>query len=174
MIRKRNIVLLVLIIVAPLSCKKIQQLPPEPYISFRNFRMFDSTDILGNTHKAGVLEFYFEDGDGDIGLEQPSPLVTNPDTTNLTFYMFKKDNGAFTQPADTFGYRVPYMERTGQNKILQGAIQITFLYIGYSPSDTIMYEFFLKDRAGNISNTSESCEIVFSGNGGCVGSNEEN
>jgi hypothetical protein len=168
MTRKRNIILLVLIIMAPLSCEKIQQLPPEPYISFRDFVMFDSTDILGNTHKAGILGFYFEDGDGDIGLEQPLPGDTNPDTTNLTFYLYKKDNGLFNEPADTFGYRVPYMERTGQNKILQGAIQITFLYIGYSPEDTIKYEFFLEDRAGNISNTSESCEIVFSGDGGCI------
>jgi len=168
MIRKRNIILLALIIMAPLSCKKIEQLPPEPYIAFRQFLMFDSTDILGNTHKAGILDFYFEDGDGDIGLKQPDPGDTNPDTTNLTFYLYKKEGGIFNEPADTFGYRVPYMERSGQNKILQGSIQITFLYIGYASDDTIKYEFFLEDRTGNISNTVESCEIVFSDEGGCI------
>ena len=38
-------------------------------IEFRSFSMFDSVDILGNRQRAGVLEFYFEDGDGDIGIK---------------------------------------------------------------------------------------------------------
>ena len=169
MIRKRNLILLAtIIIIVPLSCKKIVTLPPEPFISFTDFRMFDSTDILGNSHKAGVLEFYFEDGDGDIGLFQPFPGDLNPDTTNLTFHLFKKENGIFSEPDDTIGYRVPFIKRIGQNKTLHGDIHITFLYIGFAENDTIMYEFFLEDRAGNISNTSESCEIVFTGDGGCV------
>lgn len=164
----RKIIFLVLIALAPLSCKKIRQLPPEPVISFTGFSMFDSTDILGNTHKAGVLEFYFEDGDGDVGLEQPLQGSTNTDTTNLTFFLYEKENGLFTEPSDTLGYRIPYIERIGQNQILQGTIQITFLYIGYTESDTLFYEFFIEDRAGNTSNTSESCEIVFTGEGGCL------
>lgn len=157
-----------LIALAPLSCKKIRQLPPEPVISFTGFSMFDSTDILGNTHKAGILEFYFEDGDGDLGLLQPDPELSNPDTTNLTFYLYKKENGSYSTPDDTLGYRIPYMERTGQNQILQGTIRISFLYIGYNESDTLFYEFFIEDRAGNLSNTCETCEIVFSGEGGCL------
>lgn len=169
----RNSILIMIMVLSPFSCKKIRQLPPEPIISFTGFSMFDSTDILGNTHKAGILEFYFEDGDGDIGLEQPYPGDTNQDTTNLTFYLYLKENGLFTLPSDTLGYRIPYIERIGQNQILQGTIEITFLYIGYNESDTLFYEFFIKDRAGNISNTSESCEIVLSGAGGCIGEQEE-
>lgn len=164
----RNIILILVLVLAPLSCKKIRQLPPEPKISFTGFIMFDSTDILGNKHKAGILKFYFEDGDGDIGLDQPYIGDTNPDTTNLTFYLYEKENGFFSTPSDTLGYRIPYMERIGQNQILQGTIEISFLYIGYNEFDTLLYEFFLEDRAGNISNTSESCEIIFTGEGGCL------
>jgi len=173
MVRKRNIILLAIIILVPISCKKIQQLPPEPVISFTGFSMFDSTTILGNTHKAGILEFHFEDGDGDIGLAQPYPDDPNPDTTNLTFFVYKKGNGLFNEPSDTIGYRIPYIERIGQNQVLKGTIQITFLYIGYLNSDTIFYEFFLEDRAGNISNTSQSCEIAFTGEGGCISNNDQ-
>jgi hypothetical protein len=169
----RNGILLLIMVLAPLSCKKIRQLPPEPVISFTGFSMFDSTDILGNTHKAGILEFYFEDGDGDIGLEQPYFGDSDTDTTNLTFYLYEKENGFFTTPSDTLGYRIPYIERIGQNQTLQGTIEITFLYIGFSESDTLFYEFFIKDRAGNISNTSESYEIIFTGAGGCIGEEEE-
>lgn len=173
MIRKRNIILTMLIVIAPLSCKKIEQLAPEPYIQFESFAMIDSLTDLG-LKKAGYLGFYFEDGDGDIGLNQPSEGDPNPEPKNLTFYLYKKTNGQFGEPSDTLEYRVPYMERTGQNQILQGSIVITFLYNVYNPADTIKYEFFLEDRAGHISNTSESCEIVFSGEGGCIGSAIEN
>ena len=54
------------------SCTKIEHLSPIPSISFTSFTIFDTTDILGNESKAGRLNFYFEDGDGDIGLKVPS------------------------------------------------------------------------------------------------------
>jgi len=166
--RPRYIVILLLIL-ASLSCKKIKQLPPEPRIEYRAFEMFDSTDILlGNTYKAGRLEFYFEDGDGDLGLEQPIPGLPGQDTVNLIFYQYNKADGLFSEPDDTLYYRIPFIERIGQNQIIQGTVEISFLYIGFSDQDTIKYDFFIKDRAGNISNTSSSCEISFLDEGGCV------
>ena len=133
--------------------------------------MFDSIDILGNEHRAGVIEFYFEDGDGDIGIKQPLPGIPDQDTINLYFHQFNKENGAFDLPKDTLNYRIPYIERIGQNQVIQGTIEITILYIGFSENDTIKYNFYLKDRAGHESNISTSCEISFSGEGGCVGTN---
>ena len=68
------------------------------------------------------------------------------------------------KPSD---YRIPYMERTGQNKILKGTIAVTFLYLFYSAedTDTIRYDFYLKDRADNLSNTESTSEIFLSVNG---------
>lgn len=63
------------------SCRKIEKLPPEPSIKFTSFEVFDSTDILGNIDKGGRLKFYFEDGDGDLGLQAPQD--NNTDSTNL-------------------------------------------------------------------------------------------
>jgi hypothetical protein len=51
------------------------------------------------------------------------------------------------------GYRIPYMERTGQNKILKGNISVIFMYLFYSEEDSIRYDFYIKDRAENLSNT---------------------
>lgn len=152
------------------SCEKIRQLPPEPFIEFRQYMMFDTTDILGNQVKAGKLEFYFEDGDGDLGLSQD---LSGTDTTNLFFTLFRKNDGAFTEVEDDdvlkpSDYRIPLMDRTGQNQVLQGTIEITFLYLFYSPEDTIMYDFYVTDRAGNISNTATSCEIPFTLDGPCI------
>jgi hypothetical protein len=56
------------------------------------------------------------------------------------------------------------MDRLGQNKILKGTMVITFLYLSYNVNDTIKYEFYVKDRAGNESNTDETSEIVLSVN----------
>jgi hypothetical protein len=165
-----SIILPVLIIALAGSCTKIQHLPPEPYIEYRDFTVFDTTDILGNHCKGGRLKFYFQDGDGNIGLA--SPEETGQDTTNLFFTLYRKTRGVMEEvpendPMKPFSYRIPYMEREGQNKILKGNIIVTFIYLFYQPvnTDTIMYEFYLKDRAENLSNTALTSEIPLSVNG---------
>ncbi len=152
------------------SCRKIAQLPPEPKIEFQSFAVFDSTDILGNYYKAGRLKFRFQDGDGDLGLQVAESGAT--DTTNLFFTLFRSLKNVMVQVPDNdlmkpSSYRIPYMERTGQNKILRGTIAVTFLYLNYEPADTdtLRYDFEIKDRAGNYSNTESTADIVLSVNG---------
>ena len=153
------------------SCRKIEKLPPEPSIKFTSFEVFDSTDILGNIDKGGRLKFYFEDGDGDLGLQAPQD--NNTDSTNLFFTLFRKTKGIFVRvpdndPLKPSPYRIPYMDRQGQNKILRGNISVTFLYLFFTPSDTLRYKFFVKDRALHSSDTASTCEIVLLRNGICT------
>ncbi|MBN1108649.1 MAG: hypothetical protein JXR66_02370 [Bacteroidales bacterium] len=169
--RKIKYILPVIIIfTAFMACKKIEILPDTPKIEFTSFIVFDTTDILGNAYKGGRLNFYFEDGDGDLGLKQPSGNYS--DTANLFFTLYRKTEGQFTEvPEDDFlnpsDYRIPYMDREGQNKILKGTITVSFLYIFYDvdDTDTVKYEFFVKDRELNTSNTAVTCEIPLSVNG---------
>ncbi len=166
----RTIKYLAIIIIAVLtldSCRKIQTLPAIPHIEFRSFAVFDTIDILGNVTKGGRLKFYFEDGDGNIGLQPPSG--DQPDTTNLFFTLFRKSNGLMVQAPDNdplkpSPYRIPYLERLGQNKILKGTISVTFLYLFYTSADTISYDFYLTDRAMNESNIASTGEIILSEN----------
>jgi hypothetical protein len=149
------------------SCRKIEQLSPVPHIEFTSFAVFDTIDILGNSAKGGRLKFYFEDGDGNIGLKSPS--VFQLDTTNMFFTLFRKTGGTMEpvpddDPIKPSPYRIPYMERLGLNKILKGTISVTFLYLFYSPGDTIRYDFYIKDRAVNKSNVESTSEIVLSVN----------
>jgi len=65
----RYLLVIFIVLAALVSCREIEQLPPEPYIEFTSFEIFDTTDILGNVAKGGRLNFYFEDGDGDLGLQ---------------------------------------------------------------------------------------------------------
>ncbi len=165
----KYLIFFILPLITAVSCRKIVQLPPEPKIEFLNFAVFDTTDILGNLCKGGRLSFHFEDGDGNIGLRTPDGSET--DTTNLFFTLFRKVDGVMEEIPDNdilkpSNYRIPFMERTGQNKIIKGTIAITFLYLFYSEeaTDTIRYDFYLKDRADNLSNTESTAEIFLSVN----------
>jgi len=167
--KSKYLIFFMLPLITAVSCRKIEQLPPEPKIEFLNFAVFDTTDILGNFCKGGRLNFYFEDGDGNIGLQTPDG--TEADTTNLFFTLFRMVDGVMVEVPDNdiikpSDYRIPYMERTGQNKILKGTIAVTFLYLFYSEeaTDTIRYDFYLKDRADNLSNTESTGEIFLSVN----------
>lgn len=163
-------VLFILTLVSLGSCKPIVQLPAVPNIEFTSFSVFDTTDILGNDCKGGRLKFHFEDGDGDLGLNAAEGGGT--DTTNLFLILYRKTGGIMTEvpendllkPSD---YRIPYMESTGRNKILRGTITVSFLYTFYEPKDSsiIRYDFYIKDRALNESNTTSTSEIDLSVNG---------
>lgn len=149
------------------SCHKIVQISPVPSIKFNSFSIFDTTDILGNQSKGGRLNFYFEDGDGDIGLNPPT--IGQTDSTNLFLVLYRKTNGIMVpagpnDPLYPSPYRIPYMERVGQNKILNGTITVTFIYLFYSPTDTIRYDFYIKDRALNESNLDSTSEIIIANN----------
>ena len=163
----KNLVIILIAAVALNSCRKIEQLPSVPRVEFTSFAIFDTVDILGNHSKGGRLKFYFEDGDGDIGLEAPGKNET--DTTNLFFTLFRKKGGNMVEAASNdllkpSSYRIPYMERLGVNKILKGTISVTFLYLFYAPGDTIKYDFYIKDRALNESNVASTSEIAISVN----------
>jgi hypothetical protein len=166
-----SVFLLILFLIPVSSCFRVEQLPPEPTISFNSFQIFDTTDLLDNKVKGGRLNFSFVDGDGDLGLEAPSDM-TFTDTTNLFFILYRKTGGVFkpapsNDPLNPSSYRIPYMDRQGQNKILRGNITVTFLYLFATPKDTIMYRFYVKDRADHVSDTVKTCEITFGQNYSC-------
>lgn len=163
------LIIVVLLITAAISCNKVEQVPARPSIEFSNFKIFDTLDILENVSKGGRLSFRFEDGDGNVGLA--APVTESSDTTNLHLTLYRKINGSMVRVTDKndpllpySSYRIPYMERLGQNKVLRGTIEVTFIYQSYSPTDTIKYEFYIKDRAGNISNLAETSEIIVAKN----------
>ena len=156
-------VIVILSAFALFSCGKFESLPPEPHIEYKSFSVFDTTDILGNSIKGGRLNLYFEDGDGDLGLEAPFEDA-EADTINFFVTLYRMTDGQLSQAPDndpykTTGFRIPYMERTGRNKILKGNISVIFFYLFYTEEDTIRYDVYLKDRAGNISNSVSSSVI---------------
>lgn len=162
----QNIFLFVLIIFLA-GCPEIEVIPEIPEIEFLSFTLSEDVDELQNIILAGELVFSFQDGDGDIGLQEPD-TITPGDTTvfNLFFTMFHKTGGEYIELGeDDLGaplyYRIPYIEpREGQNKIVRGEVNIRFEYpiIKY---DTIRYDFYITDRALHKSNIESTPDIGF-------------
>jgi len=148
------------------TCKRPEQYPIIPQISFKSFTVKDTIDALDNNIKKGTLAFTFIDGDGDIGLK-PEDTVPPYDSTyyyNLFLQGYYYDNGVVTAdtPAVPLYYRIPYIEPQGQNKVLKGTIKVDIIYNLPILHDSIYYEFYIVDRQLHRSNTAKTPVIVLS------------
>jgi hypothetical protein len=145
------------------SCKKEENFPVVPIISFKEFKKFASD--------SATCSINFTDGDGDIGLDQfdtiaPYNLASKYHYNLYLVYYYMDYTGAW-KPYDTktstpkidtlqYPYRIPNLTQDGQKKSLEGEIRVRLNY-PYSPPDTVVHGFFkfkivLIDRALHISN----------------------
>jgi hypothetical protein len=148
------------------GCPTPKVLPDIPNVEFRSFVLDQKTNALGTIVLTGVMNFYFEDGDGDIGFVASLDSLDRPDSVkyNLFLTMHEKVDGKYrivdTSELDSKPfYRIPPLDREGQNKTLKGEIEVKIDYL-IIPADTIKYSFYLTDRAFNHSNTDTTSEIV--------------
>ncbi len=105
-------------------------------------------------------------------MDSHAPDNGSEDTVNMFFDLYRKTGNIFSEvpendPMNPSDYRIPYMTRLGQNKILKGTISVTFMYLFYEVenTDTVKYEFYVMDRAKNVSETITTSEIALSVNG---------
>ncbi len=149
------------------GCPTPQVLPDIPRVEFRSFILSEKTGDLGKI-LTGELTFYFEDGDGDIGFHASLDSLSQPDSVkyNLFLTLHEKVNGTYrtvdTSELETKPfYRIPPLDREGQNKTLKGEIDVEIEYYNRKEYDTLRYSFYLLDRAYNRSNTDTTTEIIF-------------
>lgn len=164
----RKTVLILIIASGILSgCPAPKVLPDTPSVEFMSFFLEEKPNALGTNVLTGTLTFYFEDGDGDIGFYPSLDSLNAPDTVNYNLFLtlHEKVNGIYemidTSELETKPfYRIPPLDRKGQNKTLRGEIEVQLEYytIDY---DTLKYTFYLLDRAYHRSNTDTTSEIVF-------------
>ena len=157
------------------ACLKKKPFSPIPQIDFKSFVKYssDSADFTCT----------FQDGDGDIGLQQKdtsgSYCKTCPYYYNMVLtYYYKKTDGIFSKYTyigaaststmtviDTLGfkYRIPDITPVGQNKAINGEIRVTIKPAPYYVDTHIMkvfrYEAYIYDRALNKSNVIVSPDI---------------
>ncbi|MFC2115339.1 hypothetical protein ACFLTU_02625 [Bacteroidota bacterium] len=149
------------------GCPTPKVLPDVPRVEYQSFILSEKTSDLGSKILTGELTFYFEDGDGDIGFHASLDSLSQPDSVkyNLFLTIHQKVDGVYnivdTSELETKPfYRIPPLDREGQNKTLKGEIEVAIEYytINY---DTIKYSFYLRDRAYNRSNTDTTEEVIF-------------
>jgi len=168
LIKPVSFVFLISVIIA--ACGEIESYPDSPIIEYRSFSLFYSSDTIMGKILKGEMEVYFTDGDGDIGLKQPTDS-TEADSLKFNFFtrLYSMNNGVFEEVPDENGlqnFRIPYISREGQNKTIKGSIFIEFEYrlTKNDPIlDTIFYTFYLVDRELHQSNTDTSDILVFTG-----------
>ena len=152
-----NMVLLILASAIIPSCKPEEDYPDEPTVSFKEFSFAD-TVLLGNTVKNGTLTFSFTDGDGDIGFDTVQP---RQNTIFMTKHKMKDNVLTQMDLLVDLNYFVERIYNDDKRHAVSGDIKIEDLN-EYSMSfgDTIMYKFYIVDRAGNKSNTDSTGLII--------------
>lgn len=162
---KRLLCLCLFFVMLAWGCKlESVDYPPEPDIEFLQTNITIVQNALGQNQINIELKFYLIDGDGDVGLTQED--VYPPYDANFypTFHGIK--NGELkidtTLIADT--YRIPWVGDLGQDNTLKAEIAIDFEYPFNDqypfPYDSIVYSFYMVDRALNESNVAWTDTIV--------------
>jgi hypothetical protein len=164
--RPSNVLLsaFILVLVTATGCEPVDKVSDIPEIKFKSLSsIYEIVDTLGGFDiKAADLLFSFADGDANFGA-----ITGSRDTVNLVLEPYKKVNHEyFPVSVDTFGrkyaiMRVEELDRVGQNKTVKGDIKVQIQYFTVPPFDTIRYDFYILDRAGNKSNVESTSDIGF-------------
>jgi hypothetical protein len=162
------VLVLAMVFIGLVSCRKFEEYPPQPYIEFRDFALMMNQQT-GITDK-GVLRIFYRDGDGDLGLEQGDtlpPFERSGDYHyNLIINYYEIQNGQrtlvplvtwnnTTQQYDTLtlNARMPLLLPRNQRKSIQGIIDYElFVYNPLSNYDTIQLTVQVIDRTLHLSN----------------------
>ncbi len=172
-----NIIILSLITgLISVSCRKFEEFPDIPAITYNNFIILINEDT--GISERGVLVFSYTDGDGDLGLSSRDTLPPYDKDGdyyyNLILKYYEKQNGKFVEvpllawnndssyyDTLTFNSRFPVLTPESGNPAIKGVFQDTlFIYNPISQYDTIKFRAFIYDRALNKSNEIETDEII--------------
>jgi hypothetical protein len=161
----KKLLLLVSILIFLTCCTPEEKYPIIPRLEYMSLDKI--ANDLGYDYKAN-LTFYFEDGDGDIGLDDTSEDLQPPfDTSSEYHYNFfidyyEKQNGEFVKidlPAEQHA-RIPRLSNSTPESI-DGTISVEiFINNVTSVHDTVKFEFYIVDRALHHSNVVSTPEII--------------
>jgi hypothetical protein len=162
---KQNILSYIIIVIVSIllfGCPNPQKYPDEPQIDFLQFVLTDTVDdpSLGNKVKNCKLRFDLIDGDGDIGLNPEDTIGVDIDTVYRNnflsvLYQVKNSDTLTVDSLNGYNFRIPDIQPVGQNKTIQAVVEIDMQFNYYKDTllyDSVIFEFFIIDRALNKSN----------------------
>ena len=170
----RNLIGLLFLVLAALSCQKPVEYPIEPKVEYQGFTYLFNADSTFSGE--GVVSFSYTDGDGDLGLDDSDTIYPfgfhDAHYYNLVIDYLKCVNGVFvktpllsphvpTSPADTlvlydtvtFNARFKRLRDSEEPKAISGTMDYKLTVRNpLSPNDTIKFEIHILDRALHESN----------------------
>ena len=139
----KNIIYLCVIVLL-FSCEKEQEISDTPIIEFKSISPATVQEYSDNI----VITISYSDEDGDLG-------ENNPDIHNL----FVEDN----RNGIVYQFRIPHLAPDNNSIAIEGDFNITINGSGItdeSSSQQVNYSIYVKDRAGNNSNTISTSNIT--------------
>ena len=139
----RNLIY-ILIMALLFSCTKDDTFSVGPKIEFKSISPSTAQEYIDDIN----ITISYTDGDGDLG-------ENNPDVHNL----FVQDNRNDIE----YKYRIPELSPSGSVISIEGTFTIKINGTGItdeSSSQQVNYDIYVKDRAGNSSNTVSTSSIT--------------
>lgn len=148
------------------GCYQEPEFAEVPAIEFQDISKAIRIDQFSGANKDSVtITISFQDGDGDLGLnnEEINEAQLNEEY-NYVVRVFRKVRGNFVEfepfiPYSGFFFRLKNDDKPGP---IEGTLDysIDFPHPFTPKRDSVQFQIYLKDRAGNISNTIETETIV--------------
>lgn len=143
------------------SCYKTPEFPIEPTLEFDTINVSNPYQAL----TAGSMFLKFTDGDGDLGLLSTDDVVN----VNSIFIKTVKYNKEDTS-------NIPFIPKRGTSDAISGTIEIKLggtlsglideadLLLLQKPLDTLVFDIYIRDRAGHNSNVVTTPPLVIKTN----------
>ena len=139
----KNVIYLCAIVLL-FSCEKEQVISDTPIIEFKSISPATVQEYSDDI----IITISYSDGNGDLG-------ENNPDIHNL----FVEDN----RNGIVYQFRIPHLAPDNNSIAIEGDFNITINGSGItdeSSSQQVNYSIYVKDRAGNKSNTITTSNIT--------------
>ena len=149
-----------------LGCYKEVSFDVKPVIEFRDLRKEIRIDQFSGTKKDSViLTIKFQDGDGDLGLnEKEKAVAQEKNEYNYIIRLFRQKKGVFQEfvPDVPYSGFFPRLKSDGKTGPIEGSLDysVDFPHPFTPVKDSLKFQITVRDRAGNISNTVESRVII--------------
>lgn len=146
-------------LVLVISCNKLETVSPVPHIEYVAVESSISVDGLDAKNRKIVLHFSLTDGDGNFGLTDQDTSILKNCFIQTYFY----ENAVWSKSLFV-DYRIPYLGTSSQQPVVIKAEAIVTLEypIKNYLADSVYYELWVTDRAGNQSNTIQTPHFLLS------------
>ena len=148
------------------SCYQEPEFSLVPEITFRSIEKEIRVDQFTGANKDSVIiTLDFQDGDGDLGLSETEKAAAElRGDYNYVVRVFRQRNGVFQEfnPGIPYSGYFPQFRSDGRLGPIEGILSysIDFPHPFTPRRDSLKFEIFIKDVAGNVSNTIETDVIV--------------